>query len=635
MNEIILKDIKKISNKYRDYNNYIDIVRYIVFLISKVFFCYKGKCLILEKDNLNKILKEKNNLDGENLFDQYNMYDIKDNIVIEEVINVLLKYNSSSVNSNDFIPGVLYEKMLSDKEKKYKGQVYTPNKIIDLMYNEMFKHIIIDNKMKILDPACGGGFFLIEALKRLRKVLAKDDKITSIRELDKHIIENMIYGNDMDEFSVFLTKTGLLFNSMCDNAKFNISNDDFLLMKKEKFGCKFNLIIGNPPYIGHKKLDKSYKKILNEMYKEVYYDKSDISYCFFYKSKELIKDNGYLSFITSRYFKEAKYADRLRLYLKENFSILAIKDFNGNKIYKNINVSPAIISLMNRKICNNKFKFSKINSDLSIFKSYKYNQSNLDRNPWRILNKEEERIFKKIDDKCNIKLKDICEIRQGIITGCDKAFIVSEKEIETYKLEMRLIKRWIKNSDVKKESIIFNDKYIIYSDLINDKDKYPNTINYLGKYKQKLLLRRECERGIRKWYELQWGRKLEMFESPKIVFPFKANRNKFYYDESKYLCSADIYFITNLRTDISYKYITAFLNSKIFEYYFKCVAKKIGIKSYEYYPNKLENLGIFLAEDQLMKNIENNENDNIDKMLFKVFNIKKDEEKIIEGYINN
>ena len=66
----------------------------------------------------------------------------------------------------------------------------------------------------------------------------------------------------------------------------NISCEDGL---KKNYPIKFDYIIGNPPYIGHKILDKDYKKFLLSEYKDVYRDKADLYFCFYKKSIELLK----------------------------------------------------------------------------------------------------------------------------------------------------------------------------------------------------------------------------------------------------------------------------------------------------------------------------------------------------------
>lgn len=146
------------------------------------------------------------------------------------------------------------------------------------MLHEVFKVKSIDENNKILDPSCGGGYFLIEIYKYISYAHPELDK--------RHIVENMLFGIDIDDFSIFLSKMGLIFHTGLDDIKFNDYNQDFLIDEIDM--GKFDIIIGNPPYVGHKNSTGNYKKLLYEKYSDVYYDKADISYCFF-KSNELLK----------------------------------------------------------------------------------------------------------------------------------------------------------------------------------------------------------------------------------------------------------------------------------------------------------------------------------------------------------
>ena len=66
--------------------------------------------------------------------------------------------------------------------------------------------------------------------------------------------------------------------------KFNIYCESSL---KIKLNNKFDYIIGNPPYIGHKNLDSEYKKYILKEYKQVYKGKADLYFCFYKKIIEI------------------------------------------------------------------------------------------------------------------------------------------------------------------------------------------------------------------------------------------------------------------------------------------------------------------------------------------------------------
>src|SRR5690606_10987981 len=154
---------------------------------------------------------------------------------------------------------------------------------------------------------------------------------------------NNLTGFDIDPFAVYMTRVSLILKGdIIGNIQTNIFNKDILIeenynlldfledmpLEEYKMG-RYDLVIGNPPYIGHKSIDKEYRKKLQGTYYDVYSDKADISYCFFKKGYQLLKDNGRLIYITSRYFLEAPSAKDLRRFIKTNYVLEEIVDFYG------------------------------------------------------------------------------------------------------------------------------------------------------------------------------------------------------------------------------------------------------------------------------------------------------------------
>ena len=100
-----------------------------------------------------------------------------------------------------------------------------------------------------------------------------------MKSIDEHIITNNLYGFDIDDIAIkilIIDLYDLSKGSICSN----IFNVDFLLYENEH---KYDIFIGNPPYVGKKSIDKEYAAYLKIRYNEVYRDKGDLSYCFFKK----------------------------------------------------------------------------------------------------------------------------------------------------------------------------------------------------------------------------------------------------------------------------------------------------------------------------------------------------------------
>ena len=522
-----------------------------------------------------------------------------------------------------------YEKSLSEEIKKSKGIYYTPKFIVDYILNKTLKeHDILSNPCpKILDISCGCGNFLLEAYDILYEMFEYYKHELKIENIHKHIIENCIYGVDIDKNAVDILNNSLR-NKDIDSKILKSNIYCFDSLNKNNLGQdvinlfwenKFDYIIGNPPYIGHKSLGKEYKNFLLKEYSEVYRDKSDIYYCFYKRVIDLLSEDGIVSIITPRYFLESISGKHLRNYILNNSYINEIIDFNGSNIFKNISIASCIITLSKKcitsnidihKLKNSKLKLNYLDSleyylNDDNFYNIKIKQSDLNED-WIISNKENLDIYNKLESYGQYRLKDICISFQGIITGCDKAFIIDKRDTDENIEEKKLLKNWVKNKHIKKYKLDENKKLLIYSNDIVDEEEYPKSINYISNYKEKLLNRRECRKNIRKWYELQWGREKSLFERKKIMYPYKAKENRFAIDYKNSFCSADVYSFyikEEYENEFSYEYIVGLLNSSIYDTYFKTFAKKMTSDLYDYYPNKVMEIKIF--KDRNYNKIEN------------------------------
>ena len=548
----------------------------------------------------------------------------------------------------------LYEESLDVNIKKSNGIYYTPKIIVDYILNKTIKkHDIINNpKPKILDISCGCGNFLLQVYDILYDLIEKNlyelkhiygEDYINYDTIHNHIISNCIYGCDTDINALNILREGLI-NKDKDLTidKFNIYCKDAL---KINFDNKFDYIIGNPPYIGHKNLDIKYKKFILKEYKDVYKGKSDLYFCFYKKIIDSLKYNGVCSIITPRYFLESQSAKDLRNYIDKNTDIVEIIDFLGCKVFKNIGISSCISTLNKEKksqstnilrIKNQDIDINKFHSIEELLKDNNFEKLNLyknkDNQEWTIIKEKDKIFYDKIENYCEYSLEDICTSFQGIITGCDKAFVIDKNDSKINLINSNFLKPWIKNKEIQKYIIKENRYSLIYSnDIESELDNKFIIDNFIGKYKEKLLNRRECKKKIRLWYELQWGRDKSFFERKKIMYPYKSFENKFAIDENNSFCSADVYsFYINKEYEdaFSYEYLVALLNSQVYNDYFKINAKKISKNTYDYYPNKVMKIKIF--KDYNYNNIENLSK----KILFKIRN-GDNEISDIEEKINN
>jgi len=570
----------------------------------------------------------------------------------------------------------------SRKDRKDKGVFYTPPQVVERITEKLLSGVDLSANpyIKIMDPACGTGLFLIKAFEVLKRkfeenyevVLDRNEELRGVLKKDgigSFILENNLWGADIDREALDAAAEMLMklagreskVNLVCCDSLISGSTaqmsffDDIPPEEYQLWNSSYDYIIGNPPYIGHKQVSGEYKQVLQQLYKGIYKDKSDISYCFIKKGIDLLKDGGSLSFVTSRYFMEGPSAAGLREFIAGHCTVTEVMDFYGDKVFRDAGVAACIITLR-KGIFDGETSVLKRRQGIkgnepelfvpSDFEHFTVNRAELKDEGWVLLSPEKYEVFSMAEAGGSLKLEEIADSYQGIITGCDKAFILNRSEIEENKIEEVLLKPWIKNSNIQKHCIKPADKFLIYSDFIKDEKDFPNAVSFISRCRDRLLNRRECRKGIRKWYQLQWGRTNEVFDTPKIVYPFKSASSRFAVDESGNYCSADVYSL-KLKKEyegrITLEYITAVLNSRLLEFYFKCYAKKVSKDFYDYYPNTVLRMKIPMPAavnpiGELASKLKNCKNEDarkavtyeIDREIYRLYGLSKKHIKIIE-----
>ena len=168
----------------------------------------------------------------------------------------------------------IYEEFIEDKSD---GIVYTPPFLVSFLLDEVLPLTDNSTEVKILDPACGSGIFLVQAYKRLiyRWKSANNWKVPDL-DILKNLLHKNIYGVDKEKEAVKLTVFSLTV-ALCDelspleiwnNLKFddleerNLQGHDFFkLVREGGIPTDFDLVIGNPPFVKGSKWTNSAKEI--------------------------------------------------------------------------------------------------------------------------------------------------------------------------------------------------------------------------------------------------------------------------------------------------------------------------------------------------------------------------------------
>ena len=402
---------------------------------------------------------------------------------------------------------------------------------------------------------------------------------------------------------------------------------------KRKKNPGFDAIIGNPPYIHIDTLPNIIKQEFKKF--ECYSPKTDILYYFYNQGINLLKKNGIISFITSRYFMEATFAKKLRYFILSNTSIKKIIDMSKLNVFKNIGIHTAILVLKKEFNINNKIEYMEIKNKKDIYKNIVniLLQSNLNGEHWIFGDKKSLNLFNKIDKLDNIiRLGHIADIDMVQQCGVNDAFIVNDSLIDKYSLESNYVRPLVKNGDIHNYHIYNNKNHIIYTSDSTNYVNSPNILKYLLQFKTKLSERADARDGKYPWYRFHRPRSEKLFNaSEKLLVPYRAKYNKFGYDNQRRCGSAgDVYAILIKNTQYNLKYLLAILNSKLMNFYYPFIGRKKG-EQYEYFIDSLEKIPI--------SKIDNNRQQLIieisDKILNLYQNYYENNNKFIKMLIKN
>ena len=391
--------------------------------------------------------------------------------------------------------------------RKAGGVYYTPKYIVEYIVNNTVGKLIEGKtpaeiaEIKILDPACGSGSFLLGAYQKLidyhikyyiehpaeagRSTLFPDliidpdgsHRLSITKKAE--ILQNNIYGVDIDPQAVEVSMMSLyikalegertlpqnkeLLPSLANNIKCGNSliGYDFFEQqtliedeererinpfdwdsKKAGFGDimekgGFDCVVGNPPY--SLQISEEEKNYFRNTLKSLHF-KINLFACFIEKSMLLLKKRGFFSFIVPNLLFANDSLSKLRRLMLEEFSIDRLINC-GDGVFEKVSMPTMIFVIAKQK--NERQKVEVITNvnlpDLNSGMKFKVLQDDFLSNHNFIFDTSPPEIKNLIEKILSkaVNLKEILEINQGIITGNDKKYLSEEQKGENYKLTIR------------------------------------------------------------------------------------------------------------------------------------------------------------------------------------------------------
>ena len=267
-------------------------------------------------------------------------------------------------------------------QRHIKGIYYTPTPLVDYLVLQTLKRAfhklkpVQVQRLKILDPSCGCGAFLIATLRYILiwfkcQYSSKRQSFRLNPQKTLELLESMIFGTDIDDRATEWTRKLLLLTAWdyCLNSAVSIRDiqnlnipdltkniicKDFLQThqddceKAQLIDNTFDIIIGGPPFVRVQEIYKSNQELVNDYKRRFVTARTgqfDLYMLFIEKSIKLLADEGHLSMSVSSSFLRTESGRSLRKLIADTCRVSKIIEFEDSNLYPNANISITLLLL--------------------------------------------------------------------------------------------------------------------------------------------------------------------------------------------------------------------------------------------------------------------------------------------------
>jgi type I restriction-modification system DNA methylase subunit len=479
--------------------------------------------------------------------------------------------------------------------------------------------------LRVCDPACGSGAFLIQALEYLEAAYNQildelcsceaDAGDWSPQKVKDTILRENLFGVDLLEEGVEITRLALWIRTaqrgrtladLSDNIRCGNSLVDDPQVDPRAFDWRaafprvfaqggFDCVISNPPYVklqNFRRREPRAAAFLVQRYRAAQTGNFDLYLPFVERGLELLKPDGRMGLIAPNVWLYNEYGRGLRELVAQRHALDRFVDFKSHQVFDDATTYTAL-----------QFFSARPRKNIAVADAPDGNLSNLDfrrvgyaglaEGPWALLGKAEQKIIDKMRERGTTLADATAQIFQGLITSADAVYHLVKLGPGRYyshalrgdvELDDELMKPLVSGEDAIPFAAPRTDKYLLFPYLVGEDECRLYTEAEMKRFRRCWKYLRENEKTLRarehgkmdhdRWYGYVYPKNLDKHMQRKLLIPRLLRFLFAAYDEhgAVYLDNVDVGGVIPKRTSDPW-YLLGVLNTPVLDFVWRKTAK--------------------------------------------------------------